>query len=169
MTTQTLGVYLIPDSGSSVPKFSTDESACFDICAQLRNSVVVAYGPQNIKQELFVGKDFLITIPKGWRALIPTGIILDIPKGFSVRLHARSGLALKEGIILSNAEGVIDSDYTQELMVMISATGSPAVITSGSRICQGELVQNQPTTIEHIMYPPMKKTQRVGGFGSTGV
>ncbi len=169
MKNEILGVYLIPDSESSIPEFVTEGSACFDICARLGRGVVVAYGPQNIKQELLANKEGQITVPKGWRALIPTGMVFDIPVGFSVRLHARSGLALKEGIVLSNGEGVIDSDYTQEVMIMISAMGSPAVITSGSRICQGELVQNQPTKIDRIMYPPMKKTERVGGFGSTGV
>lgn len=169
-TEQTLGVYLIPDSGASVPQFSTQGSACFDICARLYTKTVTAYGLQNIKQELFTGgTEEGITLPRGWRVLIPTGIIFDIPMGFSVRLHARSGLALKEGLVLSNAEGVIDSDYTQELLVMVSAIGSPIVIQSGMRICQGELVENQPTKIEHLMYPPIQKTQRVGGFGSTGV
>ena len=95
---------------------------------------------------------------------------LDIPEGYSVRLHARSGMALKEGFVLSNAEGVIDSDYTDELRVMVSTQSSCLVtIGNGSRICQAELVRNQPVNLVKIDHPPQKKTQRTGGFGSTGL
>lgn len=95
---------------------------------------------------------------------------MDIPEGYSVRLHARSGLALKEGLVLANAEGVIDSDYTDELLVMVTATSSCLVsIPNGSRICQAELVRNQPVTLARSDFPPQKKTTREGGFGSTGV
>jgi dUTP pyrophosphatase len=87
-----------------------------------------------------------------------------------VRLHSRSGLALKEGLILANAEGVIDSDYTQELMVMVTPiNGSIVTVNNGMRICQGELVRNQPVAFTRNEFPPQQKTDRVGGFGSTGV
>lgn len=172
MNKQTLGVYIVPDSDATIPSFSTEGSACFDIRAMLYTKSVLAYDAQNKQQEIFINKNDemnTLTIPSGWRTLIPTGIVLDIPDGFSVRLHARSGLALQAGIVLSNAEGVIDSDYIQELMIMISVTGVSVEINSGLRICQGELVQNQPTNIEQLMYPPPQKTERVGGFGSTGI
>jgi dUTP pyrophosphatase len=95
---------------------------------------------------------------------------MDIPKGFSVRLHSRSGLALKEGLILANAEGVIDSDYTDELMVMVtSISGGIITVNDGTRICQGELVRNQPVAFTRSEFPPQQKTDRIGGFGSTGV
>jgi dUTP pyrophosphatase len=175
-----LGFYCIPDTGSTVPKFATDGSACFDICARFHHDPensdeqweafkpVTAYGPQNIKAEIYPTQGVL-DIPAGWRFLIPTGLILDIPEGYSVRLHARSGLALKEGLVLANAEGVIDSDYTDELKVMVTATASCLVsVPNGSRICQAELVRNQPIELCKIDHPPMKKTQREGGFGSTG-
>ena len=168
MNTETLGIYIIPDSEAELPQFSTEGSACFDICARLHKPTI-AYGPQNVQVEID-GTDGFIDIPSGWRVLVPTGIILDIPQGFSVRLHSRSGLALKEGLILANAEGVIDSDYTQELMVMVTPiSGSIVTVNDGMRICQGELVRNQPIAISRNEFPPQQKTDRVGGFGSTGV
>ena len=181
MDKPTLGFYCIPDTGAVPPQFATDGSACFDICARFHpdpaNSdpdwgawkPVTAYGPQNIKMEIYPEQGCL-DIPAGWRFLVPTGLILDIPEGYSVRLHARSGMALKEGFVLSNAEGVIDSDYTDELMVMVSTQSSCLVtISNGARICQAELVRNQPVDLVKIDHPPQKKTQRTGGFGSTGL
>jgi dUTP pyrophosphatase len=168
MNTETLGIYIIPDSEAELPQFSTEGSACFDICARLHKPTI-AYGPQNVQVEID-GTDGFIDIPSGWRVLVPTGIILDIPQGFSVRLHSRSGLALKEGLILANAEGVIDSDYTQELMVMVTPiNGSIVTVNNGMRICQGELVRNQPVAFTRNEFPPQQKTDRIGGFGSTGV
>jgi dUTP pyrophosphatase len=168
MNTETLGIYIIPDSGAELPQFATNGSACFDICARLYKPTI-AYGPQNVQVEID-GTDGFVDIPSGWRVLVPTGIILDIPQGFSVRLHSRSGLALKEGLILANAEGVIDSDYTQELMVMVTPiSGSIVTVNDGMRICQGELVRNQPVAFTRSEFPPQQKTDRVGGFGSTGV
>ena len=168
MNTETLGIYIIPDSGAELPQFSTEGSACFDVCARLWKPTI-AYGPQNVRVEIDC-TDGYIDIPCGWRVLVPTGIVMDIPKGFSVRLHSRSGLALKEGLILANAEGVIDSDYTDELMVMVtSISGGIITVNDGRRICQGELVRNQPVAFTRNEFPPQQKTDRVGGFGSTGV
>ena len=168
MNTETLGIYIIPDSEAELPQFSTEGSECFDICARLHKPTI-AYGPQNVQVEID-GTDGFIDIPSGWRVLVPTGIILDIPQGFSVRLHSRSGLALKEGLILANAEGEIDSDYSQELMVMVTPiNGSIVTVNNGMRICQGELVRNQPVAFTRNEFPPQQKTDRIGGFGSTGV
>lgn len=170
MDTETLGVYLIPNSGASVPQFATEGSACFDIVANFHHhKSVIGYGQQNYQQEIYVSEGGWVEIPVGWRVLIPTGLILDIPKGFSVRLHSRSGLALKDGLVLSNAEGIIDSDYTKELMVMVTMTSCNMLITSGFRLCQAELVRNQPTKIVNCLNPPSIKTDRFGGFGSTGL
>lgn len=180
MDTPTLGFYIIPDTGAEVPQFATDGSACFDLCARFHHDPensesdwaafkpVTAYGPQNVKMEIYPEQGVL-DVPPGWRFLVPTGLILDIPQGYSVRLHARSGMALKEGFVLSNAEGIIDSDYTHELMVMVTAQSSCLVsIPHGARICQAELVRNQPVDLKRIDFPPQRKTQRDGGFGSTG-
>ena len=101
--------------------------------------------------------------------MVPTGIIFDIPKGYSVRLHARSGLALKNGIKLVNQEAVIDSDYVLETFILLTNTSIvPFDLAHGMRICQGELVRNIPTLINETLLPP-KKQEREGGFGSTGI
>jgi len=182
MDTPTLGFYVIPDTNANIPEVATAGSACFDICARFHMmprdfnedpdwgsyKPVVAYGPQNIKMEIYPERGCL-DIPPGWRFLVPTGLIMDIPEGYSVRLHARSGLALKDGLVLANAEGIIDSDYTNELMVMVGSMSSCLVsIHNGQRLCQAELVKNQPVIMNKIMYPPQQKTERTGGFGSTG-
>lgn len=168
MNTETLGVYIIPESGADCPRLSTTGSACFDICARLYRPII-AYNTHNHKIELN-SSDGGLVVPLGFRILVPTGLIFDIPIGFSVRLHSRSGLALKQGLVLANSEGIIDHDYTDELLVMLtSISESSIIIREGDRICQGELVKNQPTTIQYISNPPQQKTNRVGGFGSTGV
>lgn len=163
-----LGVYTIPDSGATVPTFATAGSACFDICARLHTPQVKAYSPQGIETPMT--HNGVVTVSSGWRVLVPTGLILDIPKGFSVRLHSRSGAALKSGLVLANGTGVIDHDYTQELYVLLTAIGTvPASVRDGDRVCQGELVRNQNTILSPILAPPKPKTDRAGGFGSTGV
>ena len=104
------------------------------------------------------------------RVLIPTGIVLDIPEGYSVRLHARSGLAIKGGIVLANSEGVIDSDYTDQLMVAVMNLSSiPVRVTHGDRICQGEMIPVLKYSLEPTDERVQPKTSRKGGFGSTGV
>lgn len=172
-----IGVYIIPSTRAEVPKFSTEGSACFDIAARFRKyyggstcyDEVQMYGPQNVLCKV-TPTDGSIDIFPGYRVLVPTGLVLDIPEGYSVRLHPRSGSSLKSGIGLVNSEGIIDSDFTNELMVMISLdSATMATIRDGDRICQGELVKNQPTSMKQIFYPPQQKTNRVGGFGSTGV
>lgn len=131
----------------SIPKFATRQSACFDISANGEHTVIAKHG-----------------------AAISTGLILDIPEGYSVRIHARSGLAYKKGINLLNCEGIIDSDYTDELKILLyNTSNTDFVIHHGDRIAQGELVKSLDYTIEECYTPPQQKTDRVGGFGSTGV
>ena len=130
-----------------LPKFATKQSACFDISANGEHVVPAKHG-----------------------AAIPTGLILDIPEGYSVRIHGRSGLAYKKGINLLNCEGIIDSDYTDELKVLLYNTSNVDFkINHGDRIAQGELVKSLDYTIEECYTQPQQKTDRVGGFGSTGV
>ena len=109
-----------------------------------------------------------LILPPGDRVLIPTQLIFDIPDGWSMRLHMRSGLAVKGGLILSNSEGVIDSDYTHQLMVPVTNTSAIGIkINHGDRICQGELVPVYRSNFSSCAKPE-SKTSRTGGFGSTG-
>ena len=96
-------------------------------------------------------------------------MIFDIPEGYSVRLHSRSGLAWKDGVYLTNCEGIIDSDYVDPVFVMMSnISQSPKTINNGDRICQAELVEKVYHSLTEIQDPPTQKTERDGGFGSTG-
>lgn len=168
------------------PVFATNESACFDIHAHFSESItvgvtaprVVVYTMENVKEErectmkakgnasFVVGIDIL----PAERILVSTGLILDIPEGFSVRLHTRSSTSLKKGLIMPNGEGIIDSDYYHECFMMLyNASADTVRIEHGERICQGELVSSLSYSLEETPTLPERRTNRVGGFGSTGV
>jgi len=153
-----------------VPSFATEGSACFDLCACLcegSDEVLVYHNVDSEVVKCTQSGKFLVEPRK--RVMIPTGLIFDIPKGYSVRLHPRSGLALKNGINLVNQEAVIDSDYVNEVKILLTnTTSTPFVVEHGMRICQGELVKSTVTDIVEVKKAP-KSSTRDGGFGSTGV
>ena len=159
-----------------LPTFGTTQSACFDISACfIGNNLtkIKAYSAMNRLIELdccVYEKDiFHIEIPSNFRVLIPTGLIFNIPIGYSILIHPRSGLSLKQGLILANAEGIIDSDYIQECFIMIKNDSMNRItISHGDRIAQGELVKSLDYSIEECYTTPHQKTDRIGGFGSTG-
>lgn len=158
----TLGYYGLYDDVHH-PFFATKGSACFDICAYFDLSKPV----QINKKMVEMSANRFCVIGPGDIALIPTGLILDIPFGHSVRLHPRSGLSLS-GITLVNCEGVIDADYVNELMVPMINLGKESVaIGHGQRIAQAELMKNYEYEILETKNKPVSIT-RSGGFGSTG-
>jgi hypothetical protein len=78
-------------------------------------------------------------------------------------------MSLKKGLVLANAEGVIDADYVEEVFIMVTnISDNPIVIGDGERIAQGELVKNVEYLIEQTVSRPLGKSSRQGGFGSTG-
>ena len=110
-----------------------------------------------------------IILAPGHRAMIPTGLIFDIPLGYSVRLHSRSGLAVKSALTLANHEGVIDSDYVDPTyLVMYNGSSVDVVIRHGDRIAQGEMIPDLAYEVLETAERPLQKTDRIGGFGSTG-
>jgi dUTP pyrophosphatase len=152
------------------PVFATRGSACFDLYACLdgleRYKVHQDTLDKEIERPL---KNGSIQIFNMERVLIPTGLILDIPVGHSVRLHSRSGLVWEQGLYLTNCEGVIDWDYVEPLYVMMTnISQSPKSINNGNRICQAELVEKIHYDFIEVKKPPNQKTERNGGFGSTG-
>ena len=152
------------------PVFATRGSACFDLHACLdgleRYKVRQDTLDREIERPL---KNGSIQIFNMERVLIPTGLILDIPVGYSVRLHSRSGLVWEQGLYLTNCEGVIDWDYIEPLYVMMTSLAqSPKSINNGNRICQAELVEKIQYDFIEAKKPPAQKTERDGGFGSTG-
>lgn len=166
----TLNVYKAhPDV--AIPKFATEDAACFDLAFWAKGKTEYeGFNADNapIKRPMHNGNRIFLS--PGDRIKVPTGLIFDIPKGFSVRVHSRSGLALKQGLVLVNAEGVIDSDYVQETFVLIINTGNnSAWINEGDRIAQAELVRDYDYEIVEIDAAPDRKTDRDGGMGSTGI
>ena len=163
-----LKVYKLNEN-ATVPSFATEGSACFDLCACLceGSDEVLVY--HNVDSEMIRTTNGKFIVEPRKRVMIPTGLIFDIPKGYSVRLHPRSGLALKSGINLVNQEAVIDSDYVNEVKILLTnLTSTPFVVEHGMRICQGELVKSTVTDIVEVKKAP-KSSTRDGGFGSTGV
>ncbi len=109
-----------------------------------------------------------ITLAPGQRALVPTGLRIEIPQGFEVQVRPRSGLALKFGITLPNTPGTIDSDYRGPLGVIVLNAGQEVFeITHGERIAQ--LVVAPVVQASFDVADTLSETARgAGGFGSTG-
>ena len=156
--------------------FATQGSACFDMRAFfLVDDEVSGYDQYNTpirrlaKIEDEMGRPY-VTIASGDRLLNPTGIVFDIPEGYSIRLHPRSGMALKQGLTLCNAEGVIDSDYVEPVYAAILNQSSRTQnIYFGDRVCQAEQRSAKHiNSFKVLPEKPAQKTDRDGGFGSTG-
>lgn len=109
-----------------------------------------------------------ITLAPGERALIPTGLRVEIPPGFEMQVRPRSGLALKKGLSLPNTPGTIDSDYRGPLgIILINHGQSPVTITHGDRIAQAVIAPVVQARFE--LTDTLSDTARgEGGFGSTG-
>jgi len=170
------------------PIYSTEGSSCFDlfVCLPTRYSKfetdmipsVTVFDSFNEKdtRHIFQRPCFedpqnmrsAVNLYPGDRALIPTGIIFDIPVGYSLRIHPRSSTGLKKGLVLANGEGIVDWDYTQEcFLLLMNNTKRDVLIYHGERLCQGELVPDLRAELIPVNSVE-QKTSRVGGFGSTG-
>lgn len=116
-----------------------------------------------------VGEDQPMVLEPGRRALVPTGLIFEIPAGFEAQIRPRSGLAFKNGVTCLNTPGTIDSDYRGEVKVLLINLGEePFTISRGMRIAQ--VVMAPVTQMQVAEVSSASETQRgAGGFGSTGV
>jgi dUTP pyrophosphatase len=113
--------------------------------------------------------DASIILHPSARALIPTGLVLQLEPGFEAQVRPRSGLAFKHGVTVLNAPGTIDADYRGEVQVLLVNLGSePFTVTRGMRIAQmivAPVIQVEPVEVEQV-----DETRRAaGGFGSTGL
>ena len=110
-----------------------------------------------------------VTIAPGQRTLIPTGLAIALPPGYELQIRPRSGLALRNGIVLPNSPGTIDEDYRGEIQVIVLNTGAdPFVVERGARIAQAVLAPVVRAAWEEVA--ELDTTARnAGGFGSTGV
>jgi len=168
-----LKVYKVEPS-AELPNYQTRKAACFDLSAFIdKEDITVFNGKEKsqIKTDLdSQNQKYYITLAPSERALIRTGLIFDISEGYSIRLHPRSGVALKYGLVLANCEGVIDEDYVNETkLIMLNTTDQMIKIYHGDRIAQGEVVKYEQAEIEETIYEPSQKSNRIGGFGSTGL
>ena len=144
-------VKILLSRGMEAPTYATDGSAAVDLRAALDEGTTV-------------------TIAPGERALIPTGLAISPERADVVAiLAARSGLAIKKGIRLSNGIGVIDADYRGEISVGLHNTGAePFEVNRGDRIAQ--MMFMPVLAADFIVSDTLDETARgAGGFGSTGV
>lgn len=110
-----------------------------------------------------------LTIPVGKRALVHTGLIVNLPLGFEAQVRPRSGLALKSGVTVLNTPGTIDAGYRGEIgVILINLGDADFEVKVGDRIAQIVIAPvTQPTIVEAT---EIDETDRgAGGFGSTGI
>lgn len=140
-------VKIVNQSTNPLPGYSTVHSAGMDLRANLTEPVVLK--PLQ-------------------RALIPTGLFIELPVGYEAQIRPRSGLALNKGITVLNSPGTIDSDYRGEVgIILINLSGEDFVIEHGERICQMVIARHEHIAWE--MVEILEETQRgSGGFGHTG-
>jgi dUTP pyrophosphatase len=140
-------VKVINKSKHALPEYETPHSAGLDIRANLEEPV---------------------RLGSLERALIPTGLFIELPVGYEAQIRPRSGLAIKHGISLVNSPGTIDADYRGEIkVIVINLSAEPFTITNGERICQMVIAKHE--RIEWKPADELDKTIRgEGGFGHTG-
>lgn len=143
----TINIRIINQSDNPLPEYATTGASGMDVRAFLATPVVL----QPLE-----------------RALIPTGLFMEIPEGYEVQVRPRSGLAVKQGITCLNTPGTIDSDYRGEVkVILINLSNEPQTLQPGDRIAQ--LVLQKVEKAEWIPSASINVTARnEGGFGHTG-
>ena len=141
-------VKIINESGNLLPAYETPSSAGMDVRARLSEP---------------------LTLAPLQRALVPTGLRIQLPQGYECQVRPRSGLALKHGISLVNTPGTIDADYRGEIgIIVINLSDKPYTITDGERIAQLVI-----KSYVHVTWEPVERIDDTasgeGGFGHTGV
>lgn len=141
-------VKIVNKSPWPLPAYATPQSAGVDLKAALEEPVTLA--------------------PMG-RAIVPTGLYLEIPAGYEAQVRPRSGLAAKRGITVLNAPGTIDADYRGEVgVILVNLSSEHFVIEPGERIAQ--MVFAAVERVEWVEAETLEESERgTGGFGSTGV
>ena len=140
-------VKVLNTSANALPEYATEDSAGMDLRANLTEP---------------------LTLKPMQRALVPTGLSIELPKGFEGQVRPRSGLAIKQGLTCLNAPGTIDADYRGEInVILINLSQEDQVIQHGDRIAQ--LVVQQYSRISWTVVEELSSTKRAaGGFGHTG-
>lgn len=140
-------VKIVSRSKHSLPEYQTIHSAGMDLRAN-------------------IDKDILLKPLE--RALIPTGLYIELPEGFEAQIRPRSGLAVKSGISVLNTPGTIDSDYRGEIrVILINLSNEEFVVKDGERICQMIISKHEHIKWNEVDF--LAVTERgEGGFGHTG-
>lgn len=142
-------VKIINKSNNELPAYETACSAGMDLRAYLPEGAIVLKPLQ--------------------RALVPTGLFMEIPNGYEGQVRPRSGLAIKNGISVLNTPGTIDADYRGEIkIILVNLSDNDFVINSGERIAQ--IVFAKCEQMEVVNVETLSETERgTGGFGHTGI
>lgn len=140
-------VKIVNKSAFPVPQYATALSAGMDLKA-------------NIEEP--------ITLGMLDRAMVPTGLFIELPEGFEAQIRPRSGLAAKHGISVTNSPGTIDADYRGEIKVLlVNLSKEEFTINPGERIAQMVIARHEK--VEWVEVEALDETERgAGGFGSTG-
>jgi len=146
-----------------VPQYMTTGSAGVDLKAYFGERMPDTRGGTVI----YKGKE--VTLNPGVRALIPTGLYIQLPEGYEAQIRPRSGLAWKHGVTVLNTPRTIDADYTGEIgVILINQSNTPFVINDGDRIAQMVIAKVEHPTFCEV--DKLEETERGdGGFGHTGV
>ncbi len=125
-------------------------------------------GAAGLDMTAALADDAPLTIKPGDRALVPTGVRIELPEGYEGQIRPRSGLALDHGVTVLNAPGTVDSDYRGEVMALLVNLGSaPHTIRRGDRVAQ--FVVQGVARAELLVVEELEESGRgEGGFGSTG-
>ena len=133
------------------------------------NAIIPTYGsPDAAGADLYACLETDVTIEPGKTVFIPTGLAMEVPKGYAGLIYARSSMGTKRGLAPANKVGVVDSDYRGEVMVALHNHGQqPQVVAHGERIAQLLVTPVLAPAFEEC--DDLTDTQRgTGGFGSTG-
>lgn len=142
-----MNIKIINKSNYALPHYETIASAGMDLRANITES---------------------ITLKPLERAIIKTGLFIELPIGFEAQVRPRSGLAAKKGITVLNAPGTIDADYRGEIgVILVNLSNEEVTIENGDRVAQLVIAKHERT--EWIEVEELSETSRgEGGFGSTG-
>ncbi len=145
---QTVQVKIVNKSSNPLPAYATAGSSGMDIRADLTEPV---------------------TLQPLERSLIPTGLFIELPKGYEAQVRPRSGLALKQGITCLNSPGTVDADYRGELkVILINLSNTVQVIQHADRIAQLIIAKSEHAQL--ILVTALNESLRgEGGFGHTGI
>ena len=140
-------VKVINRSAYGLPQYETGQAAGLDVRANITESITL--GPLE-------------------RALVPTGLYVELPEGYEMQVRPRSGLAAKHGLSLVNSPCTVDPDYRGEIkVILVNLSNTPYELKPGERVAQ--LVVARFTRVEWESVEVLGETERgAGGFGSTG-